>query len=165
MEASRRLITSEFVGALKSGFMGSSPNPRAASGIPAGLTWRPCQGPTAEQMDVEMRDRFAAIGPVINDEAEAGVMEAFLLRDGLRDDEEVAEQFLVLSGSDRDTGNFPLRNDKDVDGRLGMGVVKRNAGFVLVDNPGGDFPGDDAGEDRTHRISDRRWPQADGRPR
>ena len=115
------------------------------------LAWRPSHRASAQNMDVQVRHGFAAIGPIINDDAEAGSGHAFLLGQGLRDKEQVSEQRLVGPRAGADARDHLLGHDEEMDGRLRMNVVEGQALVILVDNPGRDLAGDDLLENGAHK--------------
>jgi hypothetical protein len=56
-----------------------------------GLAWRPIEVASAEEVDVEMGDCFAAVGAVVDDEAVAGGGDVFAAGDFGGDEKKVAE--------------------------------------------------------------------------
>jgi hypothetical protein len=98
---------------------------------------------------MEVRDRLAAVGAVVDDEAEAfvGGVHAELGGDGTGGEEEVAEEFLVIRRGFADARNGFLGDDENVDGGLRIDVFEGEAKLVFVDNIGGDFAVDDLLED------------------
>lgn len=96
---------------------------------------------------MEVRHGFAGVRTVVHDEAEA-VIEFQFLRDSPRDEEQVAEHGLIGGNGGADSGDRLFRYDQQVNGRLGLDVVEDDAVLILVFDPGGNFPGDDAFEDR-----------------
>ena len=73
-----------------------------------------------------MGDRFAAMGTVVDHEAEAGG-EVEFFRDGLRGQQEVAEQGLILGGGFVDAHDELLGENEDVHRGRGLDVVNREA--------------------------------------
>jgi len=116
------------------------------------LARRPGHGATAKKMDMEVRDAFAAIGTVIDDESEARIVQAFLLSDGLRDKDQVAEEWFVDGLGGGNARDFLFGDDEDVNGCLRLDVMERQAAVVLVDDPGWNLAGDDAGENGAHDV-------------
>lgn len=108
---------------------------------------RSARGPgelaAAEEVDVQMRDGFAAVGAVVDDEAVA-LGEIEVAGDARGDEEEVAEEGLLGAGGVGEARNGFLGDDEDVDWRLGADVVKGVAELVLVGGRAGDFAVDDA---------------------
>lgn len=121
------------------------------------LTGRPEQWSSGEEMHVEVRDRLAAIGAVVDDEAEAfgGGVDAELGGDGTCGEEEVAEEFLVFGGGFADAGDGLFGNDEDVSGGLRIDVFKGEAELVFVDDIGRDFAVDDLLEN-AHGLKEER---------
>jgi hypothetical protein len=97
-------------------------------------------------VDVEMRDGFAAVGAVVDHEAKAAG-EVEFLGENAGGEQEVAEKRLVGGGGFTHAGNEFFWNDQQVDGSLGLDVVKDDAELVLVLDLGGDFAVDDALEE------------------
>ena len=77
-------------------------------------------------------------------------MQAFLLGHGLRNKDKMTQERFVLGLGGRDTRNFLFGNDKDVNRSPGMNIVKSQAEVIFVNDPGGNFPGNDLGENRAH---------------
>jgi hypothetical protein len=97
-------------------------------------------------VDVEVRDAFAGVGAVVDDEAEAaGEVEFF--RDDSGGDEEMAELGFVGWRGFADAGDECLWDDQEMDGRLGLDVVDDDAAVVLVLDLRGDFAVDDSLEE------------------
>jgi hypothetical protein len=93
-------------------------------------------------VDVEVRDTFAGVGAVVDDEAvTAGEVEFFGYDSGR--DEEVAELGLVGGRGFADAGDEFFGDDQEVDGSLRLDVVDDDAAVVLVLDLGGDFAVDD----------------------
>ena len=106
----------------------------------------------AEQVNMEVWHRFAAIGTIVDDQTKAGVVNAFLLRDLLRSEEKMAEKRLVFGTGGADADDLLLGNDQNVYGRLRLNIVKSEAKVILINNPGRDFTGNDLGENRAHVL-------------
>ena len=90
-----------------------------------------------------MRDRFASIRTVINHEAEAGIVDAFLPGNVLGNIKKMTEQRFIGDGRFANPCNLLLGNDQDMDGCLRGDVVKSQAEIVFMDDSGGNFLGDD----------------------
>jgi len=119
-------------------------------------------------MHVKMRHGFATVRPIINDDAEAGIAQAFMPGQGLCDKEQVAEQRLIGRRGGADARDHLLGHDEEMDGRLRMNVVEGQALVILVDNPGWDLAGDDLLKNGAHisaTISGRTSLPATARPR
>ncbi len=120
-------------------------NPQVGEGLAgrqALLSRRPTEVASAEKMNVQMRNGFAAVGAVVDDDAET-LGEVFAAGDLGGGEQEVAEQRLVLRGCGGDTGQRFFRNDEDVDGGLWRDVAEGEAEFVLMHDVCGDFAGGD----------------------
>ena len=92
---------------------------------------------------MEVRNRFAGVGTVIDDQTIPGTGHAELLgnRSGLY--QEVAQELFMVHGGQTNTPQGDFRDDQDVDGRLGMDVAEGQDLVVLIDNVRGDLAGDD----------------------
>ncbi len=94
---------------------------------------------------MQMRHRFASIGAVIDDQAEAS-SEAEFAGHGAGGEEEVAEDGLLVGSGLADSRYHRFRDDQEVDGRGGSDVVYNDAVIVLVLDVRRDFAGDDSFE-------------------
>ena len=103
-------------------------------------------------MNMEMGDRFAAVRSVINDQAKAGIVDAFLSGNVLGNIKKMAEQRFIGDGGLTYPCDLLLGNDQDMDGCVRGDVVKSQAEIVFVDDPGGNFPGNDFREYCAHRV-------------
>jgi hypothetical protein len=101
-------------------------------------------------MDMEMRYAFPAIRAIIDDQTETRVMQAFLLGHGLRNKDEMTQKRFVLGSGCRNARDFLFWNDQDVNRSLRVDIVESQAEIVFINDPGGNFPGDDFGENRAH---------------
>jgi hypothetical protein len=99
-----------------------------------------------QEMDVEMGNRFASVGAVVDDDAEAGA-EIELASDETGDEKEMAENILVRGGGLAETGEEIFGNDEEVYGCLRLDVVEDDARSILVEDFGRNFPVDDTLED------------------
>lgn len=89
-----------------------------------------------------MRDGFAGVRTLVHDEAEA-VREMEFFRDGAGDEEEMAEDCLIVGRGFADARYHLFGDDQEMDGRLWLDVVEDDAVFILVLELGGDFARDD----------------------
>ena len=97
-------------------------------------------------MDVQVRDGLAGVGAVVHDKAVAfGELEFF--GDGSGNEEKMAEDGLVDGGRLAEARDRLLRDDEQVDRRLGLDVVEDDAEFILVLDLGRNLAIDDALED------------------
>jgi hypothetical protein len=115
------------------------------------LSRRPQHLPLAEEVHVEMRNAFAGIGAVVDDEAEA-LHQAEFLGDDAADDNKMADQRFVGSGGIADPRNLLFRDNQQMDRRLRLDVVNDDAAVVLMLDARGDFAVDDALEDRFYKL-------------
>ena len=104
---------------------------------------------------MQVRDGFAGMRPVVDDEAKTmGELEFF--RDLPGDEQEVSEDGLVVGGGLADARNDFLRHDQQVHRGLRLDVVENDAMLILVFDLGGDFPVDDFLKDGfAHEFSPR----------
>lgn len=109
----------------------------------------------AEDVEVEVGNGFAAVGPVVDDDAEAVTVEAFLLGDGAEAGHHVAEEFLVFGGGFGDAGDGLFWDKEEVGGGLGTDVAETEAEVVLVDDVGGDLAIGDFLEEGFHPLRGR----------
>ena len=98
------------------------------------LTRWPLELATGEEVDVEMRNGFSAVGAVVDDQTKTVFGEAFLFGDLRGGQEEVSEDGLIGGlgfgyASDRLAGN-----DEVVDGCLRRDVLEADAEIVFVDD-------------------------------
>lgn len=89
-----------------------------------------------------MRNAFAGVGAVVDDEAEAA-FEVEFFGDDSGGDEEMAELGFVGGRGFADARNHFFRNDQQVHGSLRLDVVDDDAAVVLVLNLRGDLAVDD----------------------
>lgn len=111
--------------------------------------WRPGEGATAEDVDVEVGDGFAAVGAVVDHDAVTGG-EVELTGHRAGGEQEVAKERLVIGRGGADARDDLFRDDEEVRGRLRRDVVKDDAEVVFVLDLGGDFAGNDAFEEGGH---------------
>lgn len=97
----------------------------------SGSTRRPSHLPLREHVDVEVRHGLTGVRAGVDDEAET-VGELKFFRDKVGDINEMAEHGFVDGRRFRYAWNGFLRDDEQVDGRLGLEVVENDAVFVLV---------------------------------
>ena len=106
-----------------------------------GSTRRPLHGAPGEDVEVQVGHGFAAIGAIVDDEAEAVCVESLAAGDFTDFEHEVSEQRLVSGlGETRDG---LARDEEQVDGCLWGDVPEADALIVFVDDFGGDFAGAD----------------------
>lgn len=110
------------------------------------LAWWPAHMASAEDVDVQMVDCLAAVGPGVYDDSVA-VIETGRARERGRGGHEATEDLGVLFagfGMGRDVG---LGDEQQVNGSLGMDVGKGERVLVFVDPPGWNLPAHDPAED------------------
>lgn len=83
------------------------------------LAWRPLQLPSAEHMNVEVGDGFAAIWAVVDNDAVAAFCDVLLRCRFPRDTEQMTEKSGVLVFRFGDSGDWFSGGDEEVDGCLG----------------------------------------------
>src|SRR6266436_7088004 len=93
-----------------------------------------------------MRYALAGVAALVDDDAIAGVVDAFLAGHSGGDGQQVAEQRFILRFRLRDAPDVFLWNDKDMNRRLWADVAKRQRPVVFVNNRGRDFLANDLGE-------------------
>lgn len=102
---------------------------------------------------MEVRDGFASVGAVIDDEAETAFRHAEPAGDFPGLDEQVAEQGVIAGNGGAEAGNDAFRHEQDVGWRLRVNVAKGEALVVLEDDVRRNFPRDDFFE-KGHRTTD-----------
>jgi len=103
---------------------------------------RPGHFAAAENVKVQVRDGFAGVGSVVEDEAES-VFEAELFGDFPSFEEQMSKDGVVRHLSFRDARDGLLGDDQDVHRRLRFDVVESDHPVVLVNDGGGNFARDD----------------------
>jgi len=98
--------------------------------------------PASEQMNVQVRYGFPAIGTIVNNDPEAIIQ--FLGSGQLPGHEQkMTDDFLVFPTSLGDPWDHLLGNDQGVNGCLWRNVTNGDTGFILVKDVGRNFPVDD----------------------
>ncbi len=90
-----------------------------------------------------MRDGFAAVRPVIDDDAVTAVIEAFFFGNMPRGKKQLAQKRFIPILSLRDAFDFAFRNDEDVSRSLRIDVSKGEQSLRFIDNVCRDLPRDD----------------------
>ena len=103
---------------------------------------------------MQVVDRLAAVGAAVDHEPVAAG-QAERARQLRGDDDEVPEHHGIVVAHVSERRDRPLGNHEHVHGGLRRHVVKREAEIVLVLDPGGDLPADDAAEDGVSHESGR----------
>jgi len=104
-------------------------------------------------VDVEVRYGFAGVSAMVDHEPKA-MSQLKLARNRAGDEEEMAEDGLILGLGLANPGYHLFGDNQKVDGRLRLDVVKDDAVFVLVFDAGRDLARDDFFEDGHRRIGD-----------
>ena len=125
----------------------------AAVGVRVSSARRPRHLTPGEQMNVQMRDRFAGVRTVVDHEAKTRGEIQFLRELG-RHVQEMSAHGFVRGGCRRNTRDQLLRDNQQVNRRLRLDVVQRDALVVLVFEFCRDFPVDDFLE---KRFAHGRW--------
>ena len=118
--------------------------------VPHGLSRRPVQGSAAEEVNVQVIDRLAAVSAAVDDGA-ISVRQTELLGDFLCCEQQVSEQRLIRVLSRREIGQLLFRDHQHMRRSLRRDVMKRQAKIVFMDDLGWDFFVDDPLKDRGHR--------------
>lgn len=92
---------------------------------------------------MQVWDRFAPIFAIVDDHSKTIVGVAFFAGDLTDFEHHVAEELLITGFRQGDTGDRFFGDEKEVDRCLGGDVAKAEAEIILVDNVGGNLPGDD----------------------
>ena len=92
---------------------------------------------------MEVGDGFAAVGAVVDDDAEAVFGESFAMGNASGDLQKVAEEGGVFAGGEGDAGDGLAGDDEEVDGGLRGDVAEGDALVVFMDDVGGNLPGAD----------------------
>ena len=93
----------------------------------------------AEEVDVEVGDCLAAVGTVVDDDAEAVFADPFFLGDAGDAGHHVAEESLIVVFGEGDAGDWLSGDEEEVGGGTGVDVAEAEAELVFVDDVGGDF--------------------------
>jgi len=104
-----------------------------------GLARGPVQGAPAQQVNVQMRNGFAAMRAVVDDKSIAGFINAFVARDLCGSQQQGSEHVLMLRPGRADAVDPVFRYDEDVDRCLGRDVAKRQNLIIFVDDLSRDF--------------------------
>ena len=99
---------------------------------------------------MEVGDGLAAVGAVVDRNAEAGFGDAELGGEFSCGQEEMAEDGLVIGGGFADAWDGFFRDDENMHRCLGGNVPERAAKFILVDDFRRDFPVVDFLEESFH---------------
>jgi len=94
--------------------------------------------PTGEEVDVQVGDRFAGMGPVVDHQPKA-LGEAQLAGHLARHEQQVAQERFVALLREAHAGDGLPGDDKEVNGSLGLDIVDHEAAVILVFDACGDF--------------------------
>ena len=97
-------------------------------------------------MNMQVRHTFAGLAPMIDDDSVASILNFLAPGDGSRGKQQMPEEPGVFDGRLAKARNNGLRNDQDMDWRLGVAITDRNTLFILVDDLSGDLALNDAFE-------------------
>ena len=111
--------------------------------------WRPFEAATGQKMYMQVRHGFAAVGAVVDHNAEAGAEVQFFCQ-GLRRQQEMTEQSLVTGDGLIEARDKSLREDQHVHWRLRLDVVDGETQVILMDDLGGDLTVGDFLENGLH---------------
>src|SRR3990170_3738371 len=107
---------------------------------------RPCHGPAAEEVEMEVEDALARLGSDVRHHPVAAA-ETGLVRDALDDAEEPDQQAGVGIGQGMGIGDVAARDDEHVRRRLRVDVAEGDDLVILVDPVGRDLARHDAAEE------------------
>ena len=100
----------------------------------ASLSWRPAHLAPAENVTMQMRNRFASVRAVIDHKTITAFLQAGFLRDFSCLQQNMSEHFVVARlrlGNSRD---HLFRNNQNMHGRAGFDVAQRENQIVFVNN-------------------------------
>lgn len=101
---------------------------------------------SGQKMDVEMRNAFPCIRPVIDNHPEPRLIDFQLGSNLLSDQKQMPQKALIPHPGLSDSGNNLFRNDQHMKGRLRSNIVKGNDPIIFVNNVGRNLALDDLGE-------------------
>lgn len=108
---------------------------------------------SSQKMNVEMRNAFPCIRPIIDDHPEPRLIDFQLDSNLLNDQKEVPQKALVPHPGLGDSGNNLFRDDQHMNGRLRGNIMKSNGPIVFVNNVRRNLSLDDLGENgRAHGV-------------
>ena len=110
--------------------------------------WESGKVAPTEEVEMQTRDGFSAVGAVVDDKAVTGLVELTLAGDLLGGGKEMAKNGMMF----RRDGGMPsmvlLRNEQNVDRGLGGGIAEGDNMGILIDDVGFGLAVDDPFEDR-----------------
>lgn len=119
-----------------------------------GSAGRPAHRPPAEDMQVEVKDTLAGVGPAVGDDPEARVGDPRQASGAGGEEEKVAEEFAVLCGALGNGNHVSTRDDQQVHRSLRVEILEDHGALILEDDAGsGATRGDTAEDALTHGRS------------
>lgn len=106
-----------------------------------------------EDVAVEMGNRFAAVGSVVDHQPEAGFTDSQLSCNFRRLEEQMADQLFVLGRGFGDARYRFFGNDQNVLGRLRVDVAKGDHQIIFVNDVRGDFARGDLFKKRLAHVA------------
>lgn len=83
---------------------------------------------------MEMKNALARPSPTVNHHTVTVLRNPLLLRQLIGDGKNFADQLFILLLDIEQRGEVLARDDQDVNRRLGVNILKRNNGTVLIDD-------------------------------
>ena len=96
-----------------------------------------------KEVEMEMGNGFATVGPVVDDDAETVCGVAFLPRDFTNFEHEMSEKCLIFGFRKSNTGEGFLWDKEKVNGSLRGDVAEAETEVIFIDDVGRNFEGDD----------------------
>jgi len=107
----------------------------------------------SEEMHVNMEDGLSGVGPCVDNRAVAGLVDLLRFGDAPSHEREMSKQGFIPRGHVVEGADVLLRNDKNVDRRLGIDVFKGEASVILKHDARGNFlSGELAKQTIGHRV-------------
>ena len=119
------------------------------------LTRRPGQGASAQDVEVQVGYRLAAVLTAVDHEAVAGIGDPLVCRDAGRRQDQAANQVRVIRGQIVQAGQVAPGDDQDVGRGLGVDVGEGQEIRIAENFPAGYFSGGDITEKTGTHISPR----------
>jgi hypothetical protein len=104
---------------------------------------RPIQFAPANDMTMQMRNRFAGIWAIVEYKAKTVLSEAKLLGNGSGFNQKMAEYLMIVRMRFGNARDRFLGNDQNMNWRLRFHIVKGDDFIIFVNNFGRDFASDD----------------------
>ncbi len=98
------------------------------------LSGRPREPASRKNVEMKMKHRLAGALPVIDYHPVALSIESFVLSNFSRGEEQMPDEFPIRFGHAVDVGNMLFGNDERVHRRLGIDILERGNGIILVDD-------------------------------